>query len=112
MRLVIHVEGTERSTSTSFPPLPPRFQKKVEETGPSLFKDQRPSVPSSQYLYYYSPRDLLRLPSRARSLNTPRRLGGPSARTARTAKNSCSNLFPFLLKYLIVPFRIEKFTNR
>ena len=107
MRLVIHVEPTERSTSTSFPPLPPRFQKKVEETGPSLFKDQRPSVPSSQFLYYYSPRDLLRLPSRARSLNTPRRLGGPSARTARTAKNSCSNLFPFSYSILLYHFVLK-----
>ena len=104
LRLAIHVAPSERSTSTIFPPLPPRFQQRVEESGPSLFKDQRPAVPSSQFLYYYSPRDLLRLPSRARSLNTPRRLGGPSARTARTAKNS-SNMACFsftILMYLLV----------
>merc|ERR1719430_351274 len=100
LRLAIHVAPPERPPATIFPPLPPRFQQRVEESGPSLFKDQRPAVPSSQFLYYYSPRDLLRLPSRARSLNTPRRLGGPSA---RTAQNSSSSMTSFtILLYLLV----------
>ena len=112
LRLAIHVAPSEKPPSTIFPPLPPRFQQRVEESGPSLFKDQRPAVPSSQFLYYYTPRDLLRLPSRARSLNTPRRLGGPSAktlggpsaRTARIAKNSSTiSSFSFtILLYLLV----------
>ena len=100
LRLAIHVAPPERPPATIFPPLPPRFQQRVEESGPSLFKDQRPAVPSSQFLYYYSPTDLLRLPSRARSLNTPRRLGGPSA---RIAKNSSSSMSSFtILLYLLV----------
>ena len=40
LRLAIHVAPSERPTSTIFPPLPPRFQQRVEESGPTLFKDR------------------------------------------------------------------------
>merc|ERR1719430_918523 len=107
LRLAIHVAPPESPPATIFPPLPPRFQQREEESGPSLFKDQRPAVPSSQFLYYYSPTDLLRLPSKARSLNTPRRLGGPSARTARTAKNSSNSISPFSFTILLYLFILK-----
>jgi hypothetical protein len=55
-----------------FPTLPPRFRSLSERLSPppSLYTGRRPTAPSSAYLYYYSPRDLLRINSKARRLDS------------------------------------------
>ena len=66
MRLAIKV-ASDGPAPDPFPTLPPRFRPlPARIDGPSLYAGPRPRVPSSEFLYYYSPRDLLRLSSAAR----------------------------------------------
>ena len=135
LRLAVHVApaASPSSSTSSFPPssstsspspsppspspLPPRLaplgrrgggrREGGRREGVTLYRDRRPLVPSSQYLYYYTPRDLLTLAARARALGTSREKMQAlplSSATSATSPTSASLLLLLLLPPLLARF--------